>query len=93
MSGHCVGPLAIQHLPVWSAVCVTCANGAKFSNGRLMLWAMFLQSCYFRVEAVKESDNEGAALTSFVKSFSDYFTICFVRKEIFPNFHLREGVI
>ena len=34
-------------------------NSAKFSNGRLMRWAMFLQSYNFRVEAIKGSDNVG----------------------------------
>ena len=35
-------------------------NSAKFANGRLMRWAMFLQSCTFRVEAIKGSENVGA---------------------------------
>ena len=35
-------------------------NSAKFSNGRLMRWAMFLQSCNFRVEDIMGSDNVGA---------------------------------
>ena len=32
-------------------------NSAKFANGRLMRWAMFLQSYTFRVEAIKGSEN------------------------------------
>ena len=35
-------------------------NSAKFANGRLMRWAMFLQSYNFRVEAIKGSENVGA---------------------------------
>ena len=35
-------------------------NSAKFANGRLMRWAMFLQSYTFRVEAIKGSENVGA---------------------------------
>ena len=35
-------------------------NSAKFANGRLMLWAMFLQSYSFTVEAIKGSENVGA---------------------------------
>ena len=41
-------------------------NSAKFSNGRLMRWAMFLQSYNFRVEAIKGSDNVGADYMSRV---------------------------
>ena len=32
-------------------------NSAGFANGRLMRWAMFLQSCSFKVEAIKGSEN------------------------------------
>ena len=32
-------------------------NSAKFANGSLMRWAMFLQSYNFRVEAIKGSEN------------------------------------
>ena len=35
-------------------------NSAKFANGRLMRWAMFLQSYSFTVEAIKGSENVGA---------------------------------
>ena len=35
-------------------------NSAKFANGRLMHWAMFLQSYNFRVEAIKVPENMGA---------------------------------
>ena len=35
-------------------------NSAKFANGRLMRWAMFLQSYTFRIEAIKGSENVGA---------------------------------
>ena len=35
-------------------------NSAKFANGRLIRWAMFLQSYTFRVEAIKGSENVGA---------------------------------
>ena len=35
-------------------------NSAKFANGRLILWAMFLLSYNFRVEAIKGSENVGA---------------------------------
>ena len=35
-------------------------NSAKFANGRLMRWAMFLQSYSFTVEAIKGSENLGA---------------------------------
>ena len=35
-------------------------NSAKFANGRLMRWAMFLQSYSFKVEAIKGSENVGA---------------------------------
>ena len=35
-------------------------NSAKFANGCLMRWAMFLQSYTFRVEAIKGSENIGA---------------------------------
>ena len=34
-------------------------NSAKFANGCLMHWAMFLQSYSFRVEAIKGSENVG----------------------------------
>ena len=35
-------------------------NSAKFTNGRLMRWAMFLRSYSFTVEAIKGSENIGA---------------------------------
>ena len=35
-------------------------NSAKFANGRLMRWAMFLQSYSLTVEAIKGSENVGA---------------------------------
>ena len=41
-------------------------NSAKFANGRLMHWAMFLQSYNFRVEAIKGSENVGADYLSRV---------------------------
>ena len=42
-------------------------NSAKFANGRLMCWAMFLQSYNFRVEAIKGSENVGADYLSGVE--------------------------
>ena len=42
-------------------------NSAKFANGRLMRWAMFLQSYNFRVEATKGSENVGADYLSRVE--------------------------
>ena len=33
-------------------------NSATCANGRLMRWAMFLQSYNFRVEAIKGSENK-----------------------------------
>ena len=39
---------------------LTYMNSAKFANGRLMHWAMFLQSYNFRVEPIKGSENVGA---------------------------------
>ena len=41
-------------------------NSATFSNGRLMRWAMFLQSYNFRVEVIKGSDNVEADCMSRV---------------------------
>ena len=35
-------------------------NSAKFVNGRLMRWAMFLQSYNIKIEAIKGKDNVGA---------------------------------
>ena len=35
-------------------------NSAKFTNGRLMRWVMFLQSYTFQVEAINGSENVGA---------------------------------
>ena len=35
-------------------------NSAKFANGRLMRWVMFLKSYSFTVEAIKGSQNVGA---------------------------------
>ena len=37
------------------------------ANGRLMRWAMFLQSYNFRVEAIKGSENVGADYLSRVE--------------------------
>ena len=42
-------------------------NSAKFANGRLMRWAMFLQSYNFRVEAIKGSENVGADYLSRIE--------------------------
>ena len=42
-------------------------NSAKFAKGRLMRWAMFLQSYNFRVEAIKGSENVGADYLSRVE--------------------------
>ena len=42
-------------------------NSAKFANGRLTRWAMFLQSYTFRVEAIKGSENVGADYPSRVE--------------------------
>ena len=42
-------------------------NSAKFANGRLMRWAMFLQSYSFTVEANKDSENVGADYLSRVE--------------------------
>ena len=69
MSSHCEGIQKVSSLFVWSSLCAT--NGtqaievyeykyAKFANGRLMRWAMFLQSYNFRVQAIKGSENVGA---------------------------------
>jgi len=41
-------------------------NSAKFTNNRLMRWAMFLQSYNMKVEAIKGSDNVGADYLSRV---------------------------
>jgi len=41
-------------------------NSAKFANNRLMRWAIFLQSCNMKVEAIKGSDNVGADYLSRV---------------------------
>ena len=42
-------------------------NSGKIANGRLMRWAMFLQSYNFRVEAIKGSENVGADYLSRVQ--------------------------
>ena len=42
-------------------------NSAKFANGWLMCWAMFLQSRNFRAEAIKGSENVGANYLSRVE--------------------------
>ena len=73
MFSHCVGiqevsfylygvPFVLQtdHEPL------KYMNSAKFANGRLMHWAMFLQSYNFRVEAIKGSENVGADYLSRV---------------------------
>ena len=44
-------------------------NSAKFANGRLLRWAMFLQSYNFRVEAIKGSENVGADYLSRVQEY------------------------
>ena len=41
-------------------------NSAKFTNNRLMRWAMFLQSYNMKVEAIKGSDNVGVDYLSRV---------------------------
>ena len=41
-------------------------KSAKLTNNRLMRWAMFLQSFYAKVEAIKLSDNVGADCLSHV---------------------------
>ena len=41
-------------------------NSAKFTNNRLMRWAMLLQSYNMKVEAIKGSDNVGADYLSRV---------------------------
>ena len=41
-------------------------DSAKFTNNRLMRWAMFLQSYNLKVEAIKGSDNVGADYLSRV---------------------------
>ena len=41
-------------------------NSAKFTNNRLMRWAMALQSCNMKVEAIKGSGNVGADYLSRV---------------------------
>ena len=41
-------------------------NSAKFTNNRLMRWAMFLQSYNMKVEAIKGSENVGADYLSRV---------------------------
>ena len=42
-------------------------KSSKFGNGRLMHWAMFLQSYNYRVEAIKGSENVGAEYLSRVE--------------------------
>ena len=42
-------------------------KSAKFANGHLMRWAMFLQSYNFRVEAIKVPENIGADYPSRVE--------------------------
>ena len=49
-------------------------NSAKFTNNRLMRWAIFLQSYNMKVEAIKGSDNVGADHLSRVME-SDYWSI------------------
>ena len=39
-------------------------NRSKVSNGRLMRWAIFLQSYHFSIQAIKGSDNVGADFLS-----------------------------
>ena len=42
-------------------------DSAKYTNARLMRWAMFLQSYNFKVEAIKGSENVGAGYLSRVE--------------------------
>ena len=42
-------------------------DSAKYTNARLMRWAMFLQSYNFKVEAIKGSENVGADYLSRVE--------------------------
>ena len=42
-------------------------DSAKYTNARLMRWAMFLQSYNFKVEAIKGSENVGADYLSGVE--------------------------
>ena len=44
-------------------------NSAKLANGRLLRWAMFLQSHTFRVEAIKGSENVGADYLSRAEEY------------------------
>ena len=42
-------------------------DSAKYTNARLMRWAMLLQSYNFKVEAIKGSENVGADYLSRVE--------------------------
>ena len=44
-------------------------NSAKLANGRLLRWAMFLQSHTFRVEAIKGSENVRADYLSRAEEY------------------------
>ena len=57
-------------------------NSAKFANGRLMRWAMFLQSYSFTVEAIKGSENVGADYLSRAEDLSLLTLNC----PLFSNF-------
>ena len=46
-------------------------NSAKFTNNRLMRWAMFLQNYNMKVEALKGSENVGADYLSRVMEWGD----------------------
>lgn len=43
-------------------------NQAKYENGRVMRWAMYLQNFKIRVEAIKGKDNVGADFLSRIDS-------------------------
>ena len=72
MFSHCVGIQKVSSLFVWSFLCtrnrsLKYMNSAKFANGCLMRWAMFLQSYIVRVEAIKGSANVGGDYLSRVE--------------------------
>ena len=74
MFSHCVGIQKV-HLYLYGVSSVLQTNhehlkymnSAKFANGHLMRWAMFLQSYKFRVKAIKGSENVGADYLSRVE--------------------------
>ena len=55
-----LGIQKVSSLFVWSSLCATSRSRATEVHGRLMRWAMFLQSYNFRVEAIKGFENVGA---------------------------------